>query len=1057
MRAFGQAVRTLLCKDGDVTDKNGLLLQPVGRELVLDNGAQDLICLMAVLVLMIAEASLVQAETTPGFGPCLLTIVGGGGEVPGGLQFDANVRQAAALYFKNFVKKNWRQDESVADRIVASDRAAIKSNIVRLMTVVATPLQLQLSEAVSIIADTDFPKNWETLVDDLVAKLSPTDWGANVGVLQTAHSIFRRWRSQVRSNDLFSEIKFVLEKFSKPYLQFFQHTDSLITQHSNDVPALARLFEALLLLVKIYLDLNFQDLPEFFEDHIDDFMGLLLKYLQYTNDALEKNSYRPAGPAQNGNPLAPHAPTVGRPVEDDGEEEEGEEGPITKVKAVICEIADLYARRYEEELGKVRLEVFVGAIWGLLTTTGRELRYDGLVSKAITFLTSVAKPARHRDLFSGPGILGKICEQIIIPNMQLRKSDVEEFEDDPIGWVRRDVEGGDAETRRRAASDLVRGLMENFNKEVTEIFSIYVGAYLQNYEANRVTNWRSKDTALYLIISLSAMRATAQLGATKLNENIPFMSVLMSNVLPDLQADVKTGDVHPIIKLTKQQLAEVLPAVLSHFAHPNPVVATYAAITLEKILSIKSPQNGAAMFLASDLERDGQRIIDSMFSIVEKGGPSPEKLAENDFVMKAIMRVIIVARSVTIPYISDIIRRLSAIIDKISKNPSNPKFNHFAFESLGALVRYVIPEQKATLPGFEQMLFPVFEAILGNDVQGECPVATKVGGDHMLMPTFAWKEFMPYVFQIMSQLLEFHEESQIPERYEVMLHPLLQPALWESQGNVPALVRLLQAFLAKGASQIVAKKQVQAFLGVYQKLIGSKLNDQYGFDLLIEIFWKVPTPSLQPFLRNIFFFQLTRLSTSKTAKFQRSFVLFLNTLFAMRKEGFGPDDFITTFDALQPNLFHTILNQIVLPELSTGEMMRLDDRNLIVVGMTNLLGQSARMKQEPYSGDWPGVITEIIRILKIPVASGGGHTVDIDDDLQLLEAEETGYQASYSRLATVGKLKRDPLSAAGISDVRTYFATEMRNIAVNDRAIFAAAVAKLPSDVSDTVQNLVRL
>jgi exportin-2 (importin alpha re-exporter) len=41
---------------------------------------------------------------------------------------------------------------------------------------------------------------------------------------------------------------------------------------------------------------------------------------------------------------------------------------------------------------------------------------------------------------------------------------------------------------------------------------------------------------------------------------------------------------------------------------------------------------------------------------------------------------------------------------------------------------------------------------------------------------------MPYVFQILSQLLSFHQEPGVPEAYQQMLPPLLQPGLWESHG-----------------------------------------------------------------------------------------------------------------------------------------------------------------------------------------------------------------------------------------------------------------------------------
>ena len=44
-------------------------------------------------------------------------------------------------------------------------------------------------------------------------------------------------------------------------------------------------------------------------------------------------------------------------------------------------------------------------------------------------------------------------------------------------------------------------------------------------------------------------------------------------------------------------------------------------------------------------------------------------------------------------------------------------------------------------------------------------------------------EFTPYVFQIISQLLEFHKEGGIPAPYQPLLQPLLLPILWESSGT----------------------------------------------------------------------------------------------------------------------------------------------------------------------------------------------------------------------------------------------------------------------------------
>lgn len=54
-------------------------------------------------------------------------------------------------------------------------------------------------------------------------------------------------------------------------------------------------------------------------------------------------------------------------------------------------------------------------------------------------------------------------------------SDEELFEDNPEEYIRRDIEGSDIDTRRRAACDLVNTLSQNFEQRIMDIF----GQYLQ--------------------------------------------------------------------------------------------------------------------------------------------------------------------------------------------------------------------------------------------------------------------------------------------------------------------------------------------------------------------------------------------------------------------------------------------------------------------------------------------------------------------------------------------------------------------------------------------------
>ncbi len=61
----------------------------------------------------------------------------------------------------------------------------------------------------------------------------------------------------------------------------------------------------------------------------------------------------------------------------------------------------------------------------------------------------------------------QVCEQIVVPNIRLRDDLEEMFEMNWVEYVRRDTEGSDMDTRRRAATDLVKALTSKFEAKAT--------------------------------------------------------------------------------------------------------------------------------------------------------------------------------------------------------------------------------------------------------------------------------------------------------------------------------------------------------------------------------------------------------------------------------------------------------------------------------------------------------------------------------------------------------------------------------------------------------------
>lgn len=101
---------------------------------------------------------------------------------------------------------------------------------------------------------------------------------------------------------------------------------------------------------------------------------------------------------------------------------------------------------------------------------------------------------------------------------------------------------------------------------------------------------------------------------------------------------------------------------------------------------------------------------------------------------------------------------------------------------------------------------------------------------HALLPGL---EYIPYVFQVLAQMLEFHNGGAVPGEYRNLLPILLTPAMWQQKGSIPGLVRLLKAFLSQDNEQMFVTGQVASVLAVVQqRLIPSKLNDAWGIELL---------------------------------------------------------------------------------------------------------------------------------------------------------------------------------------------------------------------------------
>eukprot|EP00878_Enallax_costatus_P016271 GHUV01017068.1.p1 GENE.GHUV01017068.1~~GHUV01017068.1.p1 ORF type:complete len:703 (+),score=205.92 GHUV01017068.1:410-2518(+) len=661
------------------------------------------------------------------------------------------------------------------------------------------------------------------------------------------------------------------------------------------------------------------------------------------------------------------------------------EGVLDALKTAVCANINLLLEVEDEDFEKY-VQTFTQDVWHTLMQVTSRQGQDHLAMAAMRFLTTVARSVYHK-LFADPAVLKQICEGIILPNLRVRDEDEEVFEMNPIEYIRRDIEGGDSDTRRRSAADLVKALTEVYEAQVTAMFTGYVAALLAEHAADPVKGWRAKDCAVYLVMAVTVKGKTGEKGATTTNRLVNINDFFTQQVLPELQ-DPNVNE-RPILKadalkfvttfrsqLPTATLVALLPPCIALLGSEHVVVHSYAATAIERFLALR--EGGKFRLAKSDVLPVAQPLLNGLFSAFKH----PDS-AENEYLMRAVMRLISFLGSEMLPVAPLCLQALADMLLEVCKNPKSPGFNHYLFESVAALIKHGAATDPGQLATYEATLFPAFDFVLSNDVQ----------------------EFHPYVFQIFAQLIEL-STPPLKASYMQLFPPILQPIFWERHGNVPALTRLLAAFLAKAGPEVGTRERLPPILGVFQKLISSKANDQYGFQLMSAIVEYLPLPTYEQYMPQVWGLLLTRLQSSKTPKYQRGFIVFLSLAICKM----GVQAVARTLEKVQGDVLLMILQQVWTPNLALADGP--DENKLVAVAATKCLTELQVVIDNQQ-------LWQQIRAALDAKLQGTEAAIEADGQEDGLDdVAGAGYTAAYAKLANASVPDRPVL--AEIADPRQF-------------------------------------
>lgn len=307
----------------------------------------------------------------------------------------------------------------------------------------------------------------------------------------------------MRSNELYTVINFVLSRFVDPFLQVFRYTAGLLLDNPLPAkPTAETIAQAMVVMLNLFYDLASQDLPPTLEDSHAEFFGpgkgMFVRFLAWDPQELQTDADEPLASVPS------------------------------QIKTAIFELSELYTHRYPELLtSSESVQAFVTALWELLGNGQRNgLAYDGLVSQSLRFLSAAIRSGNYRGIFENTNTIQGLIQGVVVPNVTLREYEVEQFEDDPLEYVRLDLSfasasaaassGGltaEGTTRRQAAADVLRALVASgFEADTTSIVLGWVNRGLEEYAANPTgeDKWKRKDEGVYLLTAVATLGSTAQ-------------------------------------------------------------------------------------------------------------------------------------------------------------------------------------------------------------------------------------------------------------------------------------------------------------------------------------------------------------------------------------------------------------------------------------------------------------------------------------------------------------------------------------------------------------------
>lgn len=706
------------------------------------------------------------------------------------------------------IKNYWETEQ------LYQDKEEFRNNLLDIMTKSTGVILNNISEAITIISQYDFPDKWPSLMSNLTSVFQDAELPTIYATLFTSSKIIKRYERQASSDPILREIENIAQYWGEAI-------DVLLSEILPNQPECDELVECYNFCFQIIRSLCAIDMPKYIYEKIDTFFSYYHNFFNI-------------------------------------------EG-IEEVKITLCQIMKQHIIRYLSEIKnwgtdgdekKSEEEIQnVQALWfelynDLLNTMSVNISEDSsdqLIISVFDALTALAR-SNDREFFVQGDNLENFCS-VLIPCISLSDDDVSDFYNDSLNYFQRDIEGLESESRRMSARNFLKVLGRNFRDLLAQALYDMFQQISSSFNQSPDDTWKDMDTGIFLMDIIVAKTTHYTQGVKEVIDGFDLAEFLSSFIFPLLggnypllQADALKFLVDFRMVIEPQTVLQAFHDIAQLLFEDESPVSLYAAYFIDKILSCVRYADSAPEFFQTVNIADVVTRLFYLFNIYDK---------LNIIAARCLMRIVVHGNEAIQPQIFGIISTCVNFLKDECAHPSNAFFDHCLFEIIVASVT----KANVPVPEIEEGVFELLGKILEEDVS----------------------EFVPYVYQIIGCFL-FHYPGDALSAdgdsfYAAQFGTFLEDHRWMAMGNIPALAILIRAYCFR--LPVLVANNMDQILVICNNLLQGTRSHPHAFMIFVSIV-RFMSEIAESVLPQIYSLVISQLSNPELRKYRQSFAIFMS-------------------------------------------------------------------------------------------------------------------------------------------------------------------------------------